>query len=280
MAVYDKSGNALESVYSKSGSALSQAYDIDGEELLTPQPTELVVMSYNIQKFEGINADSTMQSGIISTYQPHIVGLQELGMATSMPSAGQSVFSAYTYQYFSPSIYNRPAIVSKIQLSNVEGSLFETQDGEQKGYQKSYFTYGGKTICWINAHLATSDNESAKVAQAGELFDLVENEIYFVITGDFNTVCKSVNDTEYTTIMKQFIDAGYHSANCSAQHGFLDTWTSGSTASGTWYPCDHIITSANISMNTVIVDTTKIDVAAQTGQTIDHLPIIAYLTVN
>ena len=112
------------------------------------------------------------------------------------------------------------------------------------------------------------------------VFNLVQNEPYFIITGDFNTVCKSVNDTEYTTIMKQFIDAGYHSANCSAQHGFLDTWTAGSTASGTWYPCDHIITSANISMNTVIVDTTKIDVAEQTGQAIDHLPIVAYLTVN
>jgi len=280
MAVYDKSGNALTSVYNKNGSALSQAYDIDGEELLTPQPTELVVMSYNVQGFSGINSNQTMQEEIIATYTPDIVGLQELGMASTLPSVGAAAFSDYPYQYLSPAIYNRPAIVSKILLSNVAGSLFENQDGEQRGYQKSYFTYGGKTICWINTHLATSDNESAKVAQAGELFDLVENETYFIITGDFNTVCKNTSATEYTTIMKQFVDAGYNVANCSEQFGFTDTWTAGNSVSGTWYPCDHIITSANISMDEVIVDTTKIEVASQTGQSIDHLPIVAVLTIT
>lgn len=280
MAIYDISGNALNTVYDIDGVQLEQAYDIDGNELIEPIQTELVVMSYNVQGFTGLNANESMQSGIISTYNPLIVGLQELGMNTSLPTVGANIFSDYPYKYLSPPIYNRPAIASKVQLNNVVGNEFTNQSGETRGYQKSYFTYGGKTICWINTHLATSDHETAKVAQANELYAMVQNEPYFIITGDFNTVCKSVNDTEYTTIMKQFIDAGYNSANCSAQHGFIDTWTSGSTASGTWYPCDHIITSANISMDNVIVDTTKIDAAAQTGQSIDHLPIVAYLTVN
>ena len=278
MAIYDKDGISINSVYGVEGGILSQAYDIEGNELI--EQTSFTVMSYNVQKFEGLNANESMQNGIIATYNPLIVGLQELGTNAVLPTIGENIFSNYPYKYLSPSIPNRPAIVSKLPLVNAEGVEFTNQIGETRGYQKSYFTFNGKTICWINTHLATSDSESAKVAQAHEVYELVQNETYFIITGDFNTVCKSVSDTEYTTIMKQFIDAGYNSANCSAQHGFLDTWTGGSTAIGTWYPCDHIITSANIDIDTVIVDTTKIDVAAQTGQTIDHLPIIAYLTVN
>lgn len=280
MAIYDITGNSLDSVYGTGGELLGQAYDIDGNELIEPVQTELVVMSYNVQGFTGLNANESMQSGIISTYNPLIVGLQELGRNTSFPSVGAAVFSDYPYKYLSPPIYNRPAIASKVQLNDVTGNEFVNQDGESKGYQKSYFSFSGKTICWINAHLATSDNESAKVAQAHELYELVQNETYFIITGDFNTVCKTTSATEYTTIMKQFIDAGYHSANCSEQHGFIDTWTSGHTSGGTWYPCDHIITSANISINTVIADMTKIAIAEQTSQSIDHLPIIAYLTIN
>lgn len=280
MAIYDTNNNSLDSVYDIGGELLGQVYDIDGNELIEPIQTELVVMSYNVQGFTGLNSNTSMQEGIINTYNPHIVGLQELGMNSSFPLVGATVFADYPYKYLSPPIYNRPAIASKIQLNNAVGNEFANQDGETKGYQKSYFNFGGKSICWINAHLSTSDNESAKVAQAHELYEMVQNESYFIITGDFNTVCKNTSATEYTTIMKQFVDAGYNVANCSEQFGFTDTWTSGSTASGTWYPCDHIIASTNIEMNTVIVDTTKIDVASQTGQSIDHLPIIAYLTVT
>lgn len=277
MAVYEKNGTQISQVYDVNGTPLNQAYDVNGNPLFTTS-SALVVMSYNVQWFTGLNANMTMQQGIIDTYNPDIIGLQELGANPSI-SAGTGLFENYGYMYFGIQT-NKTGIASKNLLSNVLSSVFQNQQGETRGYNKSYFTIDGKTICWINAHLATSDNESAKVAQAHELFEAVQNEEYFIITGDFNTVCKSVNDTEYTTIMKQFIDAGYHSANCSTQHGFIDTWTGGSTASGTWYPTDHVITSANITINNVIADTTKIEVAAQTGQIIDHLPLIAYLTIH
>lgn len=277
MAVYDIDGANTSTVYEVDGSTLTQAYDIDGEELLSN--SNLVVMSYNVQWFSALNGNEEMQQGIIGEYNADIIGLQELTKTGTIPSVGTTVLSDYPYKYIGTQS-NRTGLASKRALSNVSSSLFSTQASEQRGYQKAYLTVGDKTICWVNTHLETSSYENVKVAQAAELFDLVENEEYFIITGDFNTVCKSVNDTEYTTIMKQFIDAGYNSANCSQQHGFLDTWTDGNTASGTWYPCDHIITSANISIDEVIVDETKIGVAAQTGQTIDHLPIIAYLTIS
>jgi len=273
MAIYDYTGAEQYNAYSKNGTALAQAYDINGNALLS----DLVVMSYNVQWFSGINSNQSMQEAILNTYNADIIGLQELG--ASMPSLGDTLLSGYPYIQLG-SQTNKTGFASKLALSNVSSANFTNQASETRGYQKAYFIAKGKTICWINTHLETSTYETVKVAQAQEIFNLVQNEEYFIITGDFNTVCKSVNDTEYTTIMKQFIDAGYHSANCSSQHGFLNTWTADSTVSGTWYPCDHIITSANIDIDTVTVDTTKITVAEQTGQSIDHLPIVAYLIIN
>lgn len=278
MAVYSINGNPTNTAYSKSGVQLGQAYDIDANPLLSTVGVNLTVMTYNVQWFSNLNSNESMQADILDAYNADIIGLQEVRTGNgSIPEPGKTLLEdRYGYIYLGIQ-NNKTGIASKTELSNVSSSLFSTGT---RGYQKAYLSVGGRTICWINTHLETSSGEEQKVAQAKEVFELVENEPYFIITGDFNTTCKSVNDTEYTTIMKQFIDAGYNSANCSTQHGFIDTWTSGHTASGSWYPCDHVITSANISINNVIADTTKIEVAAQTGQSIDHLPLIAYLTIH
>ena len=275
--IYNVNGAQLNTAYDVEGEELEQAYDVNGNPLIEQIATGFAVMTYNVQWFSGLNSNQSMQQNIIDTYSANIIGLQEL--RGSMPDVGTAVLSDYPYIQLGTQT-NKTGMASKIQLSNVASGTFDSQASETRGWQKAYITVDGKTICWINTHLETSSYESVKVAQAAEVFAMVQNETYFIITGDFNTVCKSVNDTEYTTIMKQFIDAGYNSANCSEQHGFLDTWTSGSTAGGTWYPCDHVITSANISIDNVVVDTTKIDMAAETGQSIDHLPLIAYLTIN
>ena len=275
--IYNVNGAQLNTAYDVEGEELEQAYDVNGNQLIEPIAAGFAVMTYNVQWFSGLNANQSMQQNIINAYNANIIGLQEL--RTSMPAVGSAVLSDYPYIELGTQT-NKTGIASKIQLSNVTSGTFTNQASETRGWQKAYITVDGKTICWINTHLETSSYETVKVAQAAEVFAMVQNETYFIITGDFNTVCKSVNDTEYTTIMKQFIDAGYNSANCSEQHGFLDTWTSGSTAGGTWYPCDHVITSASISIDNVVVDTTKIDMAAQTGQSIDHIPLIAYLTIN
>ena len=283
MSVYEINGTSLQSVYGVSGELLSSAYDIDGEAVFPDGPivNAFTVMTFNVQQFSGVNSDQTLLSNIYSAYEPDIIGIQELSYNGRVPSAGQSFLSPYQY-YSIGSQYNKTGFFSTIQITD---STFYYYDGESGlsqpyGYQKCYFEYNDKTICWVNAHLRTSSQETKKVAEAAEIFNAVQNETHFIITGDFNTVCKSVNDTEYTTIMKQFIDAGYHSANCSNQHGFINTWTDSSTGNGTWYPTDHIITSSNIQIISVVADQRKIAVASQTGQVIDHLPFIAELVVN
>lgn len=283
MAIYDISGNNLNTIYDKDGNQLSQAYDKDGNELIVtpPAPTSnFVVMSYNVQWFQGLNSNQAMQESILGTYDADIIGFQEFQRynQSSIPALATTLLSN-DYPYLEMGNYgNKNALASKYELTDFTTVPHTTQTMDGQSYSTATITVDGKEILLVVSHVTTSDYEATKVEQVEEIFDVVQEAEYFIIMADFNTVCKSVNDTEYTTIMKQFIDAGYNSANCSAQHGFLNTWTSGSTSSGTWYPCDHIITSSNISIDNVIVDTTKIDMAS--GQSIDHLPIIAELTVS
>ena len=292
MSVYDKLGNKLNEVFDIDGLELSHAYDIDGNEVLnkTPTaPTDLTVMTYNIgQWYTGNNANVptanyeqyyNLQRSIIFAYNPDIASFQEYYDPFSSGHTVDDVIGEYftDHKNNATSGYKAKAIYSNgYELSDYSETNFAV--GNSRSYIKTSIQCEGRTIWLINAHLETSTYESAKVAESTELLNAVANLEYFIIMADFNTVCKSVNDEEYTTIMKQFIDAGYHSANCSEQHGFIDTWTSGSSASGTWYPCDQIITSANIDINNVVADQTK--VTDDIANAIDHIPLIAYVTVN
>lgn len=283
MAVYDKNGNPLTAVYDKSGNRLLQAYDKNGNPLMgDPEPTDIVAMTYNVQWFTGLSSNQSMQEEILGTYEADIIGMQEFQRQTSthIPAMATTLLSA-DYPYLEMGNYgNKNALASKFAMTGFTTVPHTTQTMDGQSYSTAHINIDGKDILLVVAHVTTSTYESTKVEQIREVFDAVQDAEYFIIMADFNTVCKSVNDTEYTTIMKQFVDAGYNCANCTPQFGFNDTWTDGSTAGGTWYPCDNIITSASIDINNVIIDTTKIDVASETGQSIDHLPIIAYLTIN
>lgn len=280
--IYTINGTELNTVYDVDGQSLSQAYDIEGNPLMSDSPFQLTAMTYNVQWFTGLSSNQSMQEGILDTYKADIIGLQEFQRASSsaIPDLATTLLSE-DYPYLLMGNYgNKNAIASKYAMSSFTTVPYTDQTMDGQSYSTATITVRGKQIFLLNCHLTTSSAETQKVAQALETFNALQNHEYFILFGDFNTVCKSVNDTEYTTIMKQFVDAGYNCANCTEQHGFNNTWTESSTASGTWYPTDHIITSSNISINNVVVDTTKIDVAAQTGQSIDHLPLIAYLTIN
>lgn len=179
---------------------------------------------------------------------------------------GHAIFSKYPITNFMTSALSSPLDFKTVSQSTNVGRFVD----------RCTITVEGIGITVFNTHLATSSQESTKVAQSVLICNMLSSYNRFILCGDFNTVCKSVNDEEYTTIMKQFVDAGYHVANCSNQHGFTDTWTEGSTADGTWYPCDHVITSKNILIDDVYIDTTKLTDGL--SETIDHVPFIAELS--
>lgn len=278
MGVYDIDGYSLNSVYNIDGQILSQAYDIDGNPLIETG-NEITVMTYNTQWFSGINSNLSMQQSIFETYDPYIVGFQEFRLRKTdpTPQVAQTLLQDYYYQNGEGTI---EALASKTQFTDLQTVLFENYYEYGQGYMRAKISLFGHSVDVFVVHLVTSDYETIKVAESQEIFDAVDGLDYFIILADFNTVCKSTADTEYTTIMKKFVDAGYHCANCTNQHGFIDTWTDGRSLQATWYPTDHIITSSNIRITDVVADTTKITVAAQTRQVIDHLPLIAKLSFD
>lgn len=288
MSIFNINGNYLTNAYETDGDALPVAYDINGNVIFSPDWTRIKVMSYNIGQWyigNGSNVPTdkytsyyNLQRSILSSNAPDVVGFQEYYDPFSTGHNVADVIGEYFTDHVNNATSGYPA--KAIYTNGYDISDYSVHDfsvGNQL-FIVGKIVVDGKDIWIINVHLATSLYEANKVAQSVELFNYVSNLEYFIILGDFNTVCKSVNDSEYTTIMKQFVDAGYNIANCSAQHGFIDTWTEGTSESGTWYPTDHIITSPNIIMADVYRDTTKLTDGL--SDVIDHLPLVAELIVT
>lgn len=282
MSIYDINKKTLTGVYDINKQKVKSVYNIKGDSVWSESNTDLPdiqntlkIMTYNVCVFTGRNTSSTI-SHIINLYTPDIIGLQEV-YGSVLPSEFNSIFNDYMYSTFGIQA-NKTALVSKLKMSDISQGIFLSQTIEQRGYNKAYIEFNGKRICLINTHLETTDGGTAKANQAKEIYDIVKNEEYFIVIGDFNTICKSISDNEYKTIMLQFINDGCNSANCSEQFGFNNTWTdSYSLLSSDSYPCDHIITSKNIEILEVVYDMYKTTI--NSSYSIDHIPVIATLKI-
>lgn len=286
MPIYDLFGNIVDEPYDLDLNVLSQVYDIDQNPLLPTEP-DIVVMTYNVQFFRGLNSNQTMQDEIISKYEPSIIGMQELGTTSTLPTVAVNMLQDYPYKEFSD-LHNRDLLVSKLPLSNVVYAEFEHQDpedmstwGDTRGYIMADISVNGKTIKWINTHLCYL-TQSIKWQQMEELFDLAEQSEYVILMGDFNSEpMDSAYSDDYVHMYKQFVDAGYKLANNSPKVGFTNTWTNSTSPSSladfTW-PCDSIIVSPNIHILNRVFDLTKLEYLD--GNPVDHIPVVARLVVN
>lgn len=288
MSVYALDGTEIVSVYDVDNNPLVQAYDVDGNELLgEPVPSDIVVMTYNYQWCKNLNSQLDMQEAIIDKYKADIIGLQEAGSssasATLFPTIANQFLDDYSYKTLSDKATNRNGLASKIAVSNYQCIKYTNNDDENWDYQKCYIQVGGKTVAWYNTHLTyRSDAETLarKYTQAKELFDDAVLEDYAIITGDFNLYGIGFDSADYIGVGKQFADAGFHLANWNNRVGFVKTYTNLTMASSLEdfkESCDNIIVSHNIRFDKVVFDTTKLSYL--NGQAIDHVPVIAYLTI-
>lgn len=285
MAVYDKDGNSLQNIYDKNGITLQRAYDKNGTAVFEPLSYDLSVMSFNVQWFKNINADANhIVKDAIARFNPDIIGFQEweenYGVGTIDGYAPDVYLENIGYDVMvgnGATISNKNAIASKYQLFDASEVAF-TQ-GYKFGYNKAYITFEGKTIACYSTHLYwTEAGTSIRASECADLLSDAENEEYAIIIGDFNTLALSVSDAEYADAIGLFEDAGYHVANGDVMP-LTKTWYDGTTAESSTksYPTDNIITSSNISIDRVVVDTTKL--SAGLNQAIDHLPLIAQVSV-
>ena len=288
MPAYDVNGNPIGGAYDVNGNALAQAYDINGNPLF--EEVNLTLASYNIGQWyngTGVNVPSakydtyyTLQRAALSAIKADIIAFQEYWEPFSSGHTVADVIGEYftdNYVYTSGGTYVKKAVYTNgYTISN--GS-YTTFNAGTEGYLKASVNIGGRTVWIINTHLATSSNEDRKVAEAAELMNIVSGLEYFIIFGDFNTGGGYTTAApEYTTIMKQFVDAGYDCANFTNMHGFHRTYIGSADTTATGAACDHIITSPNIVINSVTVNQQKI--TTPTGDTIDHMPIVAEVTIS
>lgn len=251
---------------------------------------KLTVMSYNVQWFTGRNANTIMQDAIIRKFKPDIIGLQEfreytpgspdVSVKTGM-DVWNTIFKDYEYTHLAKfGNINYKGNASKFEMTDIVDKPFDVNHGEQRGYTKCYITVNGKKICWINTHLATTDLQADKIAQANQIVDLVKDEPYFIVTGDFNTRHEPELG-EFNSIMKPFLDIGANTANFKAADNYIFTYCDGKDfSSGNKYPHDHVITSSNIAIDKVFADDTKYMSMFKDTNALDHVPLVAFLTVN
>lgn len=281
--IYTKDNIGTNNAYSSINVQLEQAYDKTGIPLLDTSSI-LKVMSYNVQDFKGINNQEDMQVGIINTYQPDIVGVQEFYTNNTVPAIAGAMFSGYNLIRFNHKNYT--AIASKTELTGRVVADYAVQDptdveqrNETRGYIKAYTQFNGHTICLFNTHLCLAN--AYKFQQMQELLDLVlaEDSEYIIVTGDFNVYCMSSDMPEYESTWKLWKDNGFNLANGTDEVGFTGTYSNDTTASAVFTTApDNIITSSNITINSVVYDKTKL--SNLTGDKIDHIPMISYLTLN
>lgn len=292
MGVYDASGNQLYAVYDAEGTPLTHAYDADGSVIFTAQPTVIKAMSFNVGCFytqyfpcpnDKTEAFYNRHRTIFNTWKPDLCGMQEWNntIGTIQSSVLMDEFfddteSSYVYPVQTAAL----TMGSKYELTDFQLVQYVNQSsGDSRYYQKAYVNIDGKRICFVNTHLGTS---SIRNAQFLELLSALENEDYFVCFGDFNFRIEEAGDSEYNLSIQLALNKGFNSAQnadeilLTGYHGETVATSTSSVA------LDNIITSSNIDISDVAIDTLKFTdgLCVANEIIIDHVPIVATLTIN
>lgn len=285
MAIYDVNGNSLGTAYDVNGNSLSTAYDVNGNAIWSSAPTTLKVATYNVGDWgwgSGLPTPEyksdyiALQNTIFTNIDADICTMQEWSTYICTDGTPSSDVTSEYFQYLYAS--GGWAIGSNIPLRDFEAIEYSTVTvtGDYAKYEKAYFYVGDKKVCILNVHFCY-ENKTNQGLQSAEILSVAEEETYVIICGDFNTNIHSLSDSDYTDIIKPFIDAGYVDANCGA-FGIIPTYYSTSDPQGDYTPAtDHIIVSPNITITNAYTDTTKLTDGL--SQKIDHIPLIAVLQI-
>ena len=294
MSIYNVDGAEIFSAYGLSGSPAVSAYDITGSMIFPTVIPEAKVMSFNVgcfytQYFPAPASTGTVFYNRHKEIFGHYPGLLFAGLSewhNTIGTVSTSVLMDEFFEAYAPAYdayrVEGAALTSAYGAtpSNVTFTPYSTQSSNLRYYQRAYLNFYGKTICCILTHLDLDD--AIKYAQLSELLDVVENEEYFIISGDFNHKITQIGDDQYNASIKVILERGYNSAQNNEQ--IYMTWYDGTTAadSDRIWAVDNIITSPNIEITDVERDTTKLTdgLCEQYGIMIDHLPLVATLRIT
>ena len=253
-------------------------------------------MSFNICRWAGLNGNAGLLDSLFADYNVDVAGFQEDSSNSTINGNTVATYlgSKFAHVVFSePTVGNwfRKAMASKYELNNHESVQF-TQPSADSGleirsYHKAYISWRGKNIAIYNTHLhyippsapdVTSQIQTYLIPEVEQLIADMSQEPYFILLADTNIDCPDKQTQFYTSVAKLFVDAGFNMANWSAEFGHYATCFDSSTLAKQPSYVDTVITSSNIDIVKITVDTRKIGASAGT-QAIDHLPFIAYLNI-
>ena len=293
--IYDASGNELHSAYDANGNELDYAYDASGNTIFARTPSLIRVMSFNVGCFyteyfpcpnEKSETFYQRNRTIFNNSKPDFCGMPEwykyIGTIESSVLMDE-FWNDYVPNYEAYLQFQKPnnaiTFASKYQINNPSIVKYANQSGEERYYQKGYINVNGKRICIANTHLALG---SIRNNQFVEFLDMLGNEEYFIAVGDFNFQINEIGDSEYNLSVKLALDRGFNSAQNG--DGIFMTWYSAKTVAESTRinALDNIITSSNIDISNVHVDTTKLTdgLCEANNIIIDHLPLVCDCTIN
>lgn len=284
MSIYDANGNMLSSCYDSRGNMASFGYDRNGNLIWTASPAYLKIGTYNVGDWgwgSGLpsadykDAYLALQNTIFTNIDVDICAMQEWSANFCSDGTKSSVVTDNYFDYLNSS--GVWAIGSNISFTDFKvcDYLTVTASGDYAKYEKAHFNIEGRNVCVLNVHFAY-ENQSVQEAQHAEILGVANKEEYVIICGDFNTAIHTLEDEDYITCIKPFLDAGYSDANCG-DFGIISTYYNTATP-GTYRPAtDHIIVSSNITITNAYVDTTKLTDGLD--QKIDHIPLVAELLI-
>ena len=157
-------------------------------------------------------------------------------------------------------------IASKRKLNNVTTGFYQnTEPGITRSYTKGYVFLNGRKVCIICTHFSSTLEIAALNAQ--EMLEVVANENYFILCGDFNcNVFNKKSEVLYKNILGVFADAGYKLCNGGEKGDFLTLGDTELDSGG-----DIIVTSSNIVIKSVLADQQKVEASVAINAKMDLL---------
>lgn len=291
--IYDINGNLLDSAYDIDSERLRYAYDKSGTVIYEDGGIVPVkVMTYNVGQWyigDGSVVPAAKESEyrnlidtMLSQNDPDILIMCEYDTTFSdSGTTAEAVLSEF-FPYINAHEYggkNGLGVASKFPISNYERHMFTNSGSTWHSYDSFTVTVGSMPITVIATHL-TYATESYRLAENEQLLSYVAGLDSFILAGDFNTThCDSESTSDFTNMIKPYIDAGYNVANCNNTHGFHITFRNTHDDSGYVGRLDNIITSSDLPIESVYVDNTKVTDTIL-DEPLDHLPLIAVLSLS
>lgn len=243
---------------------------------------KLKVMTYNIGEYSygvspyylSANYDEKLNNykKFFMTQNCDLIGFQEQGtyIDENHTVLANDILFDYLYPYNNDAP-NWTCIKSKYKLG---GSGYGIFSASNRKYVFSTLIIGKKEIFIMCVHLTPNpgqEQDEKRDAEIAEILSLVSSKDYFIIFGDFNA--------QTPELFNNFINAGYKIANGGYlpfewTYSFNKTDFSNNNPSSSIRYFDNIITSSNIIINDSYKVNTYNDLSS------DHIPFVAYLTIN